>query len=159
MAKDEHEILRTELRRIIGNDYAYITAKDSQRHFDPITLATLYAGTMFVAFITKSPQPKSVEKAGKAIWEVGVSLLLTKAKPAEANSSEDQIEKIKAADDALDVLGSALSKDYFEQFLDAGRQSIEQRLIADNFPASKANRISSEFARVIAKRGKNENSA
>jgi len=157
MPTDEYEVLQADLRKIIGKDYLYIQAKDKYRHFDPITAAITFAGAIFVAFITGAAT-KAGERVGKEIAD-RISVLLTQADPPATTDKKvqmaAQINKIRIADQSLDLLGGSLAEDYLKKFIEAGKRSVEQRLIADRFPESKAKRISSAYAKVIEGRIKN----
>src|SRR5437667_10426188 len=72
--EDKYEQLNDSLRQIVGIDFDYVQAKDEHRHFDPITAATAYAATLFVAFITGAAT-KIGEKTGKALLEKITGLL------------------------------------------------------------------------------------
>jgi len=152
MAVDEREALRAELRKIIGRDYLYVQAKDEQRHFDPITLATAYAGALFLAFVTGAATTIG-ETTAKDVWR-RVSALLSGAEPTEASDSTAQLLQIGKADQALKALAAALSEDYLRTFIEAGRGCVEQRLCSNNFPEAKAKHISTKFAEFVERRMK-----
>jgi hypothetical protein len=106
MAVDEQVILRAELRRIVGKDYLHVEAKDNLRHFDPITAATLYAGTLLLAYITTAATKMAEtlgEKTATELWR-RISTLLSRANPPATDDAQ-QLEQIKAADEALKILG------------------------------------------------------
>jgi hypothetical protein len=150
----DYEELGDSLRRIIGMDYDYVQAKDPHRHFDPISAAAAYAVTIFVAFISGAAT-KMGEKTGKTLFEQ-ISHLL--GKHADQGEQQDlSHHKLREADESLSLLNRELSDDYLKSFLEAGKDTIERRLKADNFPERKAKRISSDFARLIEKRLKDGN--
>jgi hypothetical protein len=149
MEFDDTAALRSELRKVIGMDRVHITAHDEVRHFDPITLVTVYAGSMFLAFITSAVK-KIGEKAGEAFWDKAVILLAgTEHSPVDADG---QLAQMKAADEAARLIAPALSEQYLKEFLEAGKETVELRLIHDNFPAVKAKRIAEGYTAIIAKR-------
>lgn len=51
---DPYEELRSEMRKVIGLDYVYISIGDSTRHFDPVTVVAAYASILFLIYIKEA---------------------------------------------------------------------------------------------------------
>jgi hypothetical protein len=153
------ELFRSDLGNLIGRDIVYVTATDSERHFDPIDFVVNYAGNLFFRFASaaagslgKSLQ-KSVVKLGKktadASWKKVTARLSKLAESPPESNNKKQLKKMKQTDRILQDLGDQLADNYLNQFLDAGRKAIEKQLRSDNFPSAKAKKISTAFAKEI----------
>jgi len=142
--------LRTQLRQIIGQDYTYLSAKDPERHFDPITFASGYAVWLFTLYVTEIVKKLGDKTATAAIDEVAARLKGTSHTPPP--DAITQLNDLRTADDALQSLSAQVGDQYLAEFVSAGKDAIEQRLRADNFPPEKADRIAMDFARSVERR-------
>jgi hypothetical protein len=142
--------LRSELRRIVGRDFLYVTATDEQRHFDPITIAATFAATLFIEFL-KGAAKKLSATAGEEIAKKVAKLLHDTDTPI-SSEDEAQLKQLDSADTELRSLGSELAESYAKEFVAAGKLSLERHLRTQNFPEAKAQRIASDFANLVMKR-------
>jgi hypothetical protein len=149
---DPYENLRSDLRKIIGLDFVYISIADSARRFDPITVVTAYASILFLVYV-KEALATLGKKTGEAIWD-RVSKSILQDETLNGSVEENQQKDIRNADEILKRLGAEISRTYINDFYDAGKLAVEQRLISDRFPVPNAKRISGEIAKLVRERTK-----
>lgn len=149
--------LRTQLRQIIGQNHVYVSAKDPQRHFEPITLAAGYAVWLFTLYITEIVKQLGEKTATAAVDEVAARLKGTSHAPSP--DAKRQLDDLRTADAALQSLSARVGDQYLAEFVNAGKHAIERQLRADNFPPEKANRIAVDFARSVERRMRDDERA
>jgi triphosphoribosyl-dephospho-CoA synthetase len=162
MDTDKSRQLRADLGDLIGRDIVYVTAANEDRHFDPISFVQQYATEITIVFCTSAVTAlrekirSTVADLGKkgvdATWSAvqGIFKRLTGLKMSP--DEKDQNKVLAEATDALAELRDAVDAEYLETFFEAGQIAIEDRLLRDNFPKTKAKRLS----KVIAKRIKEQ---
>lgn len=158
MNEYEHEYdIRRFIAEKIGRDAVYISSGDSERHFDAFTVVINYAGVLALLFLHSAAQEiweklkKGAEASGKSAadhaWERLTHKLLTIR--ADKSSSEEQVTLLKKVADDLNDVGSQLEASYVETFLATGKQSVQNRLIKDGVPDTKAARIADQVEAAV----------
>jgi hypothetical protein len=161
MPASDIQIFRSNLGDLIGRDIVYVTAADSERHFDPITFLHAYAGQLFLTFsgaagaaLTAKFHKSAVKfgkKAAETSWQQIAGLLSNFASSREKGDKK-QLTRMKQVDRVVQEIGAQLADNYFSEFVAAGRKAIEKQLRSDHFPDAKAKRISTAIARDIEAR-------
>ena len=139
----ESAAFREDLRRVVGRDFVWVNAQDTVRHYDPIYFAVLYAGHLFLIFVEKA-----VGKAGEKFADLLQGKLpFLAGKHSQSPSSQDQaqLDEITEAAEFFIALLRPMATEYSKTFLQAGQDAVRDRLIADNLPSDKADKIAREF--------------
>ena len=161
MPGSDIQIFRSNLGDLIGRDIVYVTATDSERHFDPITFLDAYAGQLFFTFSGAASAAltakfhksalKFGKKAAEASWQQ-IGALLSKFASSHETGDKKQLARMKQVDRVVQEIGAQLADNYLSEFIEAGRKAIEKQLRSDHFPDAKAKRISAAIARDVEAR-------
>ena len=138
------------LKAALGQEHVYISASDSQRHFNSEIIIGAFI-LHLIAGAVKAAIDEIAKDAGKDAWS-NLKRMFHKLETDEVSDHESETNAIATADKALATLGHQLAEAATTDFIETTRESIEQNLIAKNFPATKARRIAKEFSNILKER-------
>ena len=164
MNNGDGAVMREEIVAVIGRDAVYISAAEEVRHFDPISVVSLYAGQLLFGFLRSAGQSlwsilkeKAADTGKKAVGDAfdaalkKVEQAVAGPEAAAPTSAQAQAAQLDVAGQALKELSASIEDSYLESFLDAGESAVVQRLMQDNFSEAKARRIAAAVTLQIQK--------
>ena|SRR2546423_751234 len=156
MNTDESKRFRADLADVIGEDIVYVSAADEAKHFDGIAFVQQYGGELFLLFATSAATAvfaalkERIKKEGKRLGDaISAKFNALLSTPVAARDDKEQIQHIGNAHDVLDNLKQELGESFKKEFVEAGREALQKRLIRDNLPEEKARLISGNFAKAV----------
>lgn len=161
MRADEVLAFRKTLADDIGLDYIHVRSEDEGKYLYGARELHEFAGFLFLTFSTGVAHDVLIEmakEAGKQLVKLVSESIVERLKKIAAAQHDGptpnpnaQLDAIREGTDVLQEISAAVSKEYLDGFLGAGRKALVVRLKADHFPDKKAEALADRLTQDIRK--------